>query len=69
MRFRLLRLSEAIDLLPQDGSMAAATSSMMPVLVGEALDPSWPVCKFDVRGSCKDSRCTMQVSCSGRRRS
>ena len=66
MRFRLLRLSGAIDLLPQDGTLAAIAPSLMPMLMGEALDPLWPVCKFDVRGSCKDSRCKMQVSHSGR---
>jgi hypothetical protein len=25
-----------------------------------ALDASWPLCMFDVRGSCKDMRCRMQ---------
>ncbi|KAG1671564.1 hypothetical protein FOA52_011287 [Chlamydomonas sp. UWO 241] len=24
------------------------------------MDPTWPICKFDVRGSCKDPRCGMQ---------
>ena len=37
-------------------------------IIGEALDPLWPVCKFDVRGDCKDKRCHMQVGgCGGNR--
>ncbi|GAX73833.1 hypothetical protein CEUSTIGMA_g1283.t1, partial [Chlamydomonas eustigma] len=30
------------------------------ILLSEGLDPAWPICKFDVRGTCKDRRCSMQ---------
>ena len=55
--FRILRMaSQSMHQL----SKAAEDGKGWPRLPGFRLDPSRPVCKFDVRGSCKDVMCAGQ---------
>ena len=51
MRIRLCPSYNSVSRLP----LTSATYA-------HALDPDWPLCKFEARGACRDPRCAFQMA-------